>query len=58
MPPKEETAVRKGAGAVRTIYGDLRFMDCRRRPFEGGLIERSRGLVVERRLWRRRRDRF
>jgi hypothetical protein len=57
-PPKEETAVRKGAGAVCAIYGDLRITDCRGRPFERGLIERSRDLVVEGRLWRRRRDRF
>jgi hypothetical protein len=57
-PPKEETAVRKGAGAVRTIYGDLRVTDCRGRPFGRGLIEHSRDLVVEGRLWRRGRDRF
>jgi hypothetical protein len=57
-PPKEETAVRKGAGAVRTIYGDLSVAGSRRRPFERRLIERWRDLVVEGRLWRRRRDQF
>jgi hypothetical protein len=45
-PPREETAVRKGAGAVRTIYGDLRVTGCRRWPFERRLIERSQDLLT------------
>jgi hypothetical protein len=33
-PPKEETACRKGAGAVRAIYGDLGIAGCGLRALE------------------------